>query len=47
MLKRNCGKGRMMSFLHWVCANYLEKKRKKGGIRSLYMYWRDFKMLYH
>jgi hypothetical protein len=35
-----------MSFLYWVYVNYLGKKRKKGGIRSLYIYWRDFKMLY-
>jgi len=36
----------MMSFLHWVCAKYLGRKRKKGGLRLLHTYWRDFKMLY-
>jgi hypothetical protein len=36
----------MMSFLHWICANYLAKRRKKGKRRSIHTYWRDFKMLY-
>jgi hypothetical protein len=36
----------MMLFLHWICRNYLAKRRKKGKLRSLHTYWRDFKMLY-
>jgi hypothetical protein len=36
----------MMLFLHWICANYLAKKRKKGKKRTIYTHWREFKMLY-
>jgi hypothetical protein len=39
----------MMSFLHWICETYLERKRKrgkKGKRKSVNQYWRDFKMLY-
>lgn len=36
----------MMTFLYWICENYLAKKRKKGKRKSLNQYWRDFKMLY-
>ncbi|RFU27570.1 hypothetical protein B7463_g8769, partial [Scytalidium lignicola] len=46
ILKQNCGKGKMMLFLYWICANYLGKNRKKGKRRSIHIYWRDFKMLY-
>ncbi|CZR65894.1 uncharacterized protein PAC_15794 [Phialocephala subalpina] len=46
ILKENCGKGRIMSFLHWICAEYFAKRQKKEKKRSLYIYWRDFKMLY-
>jgi hypothetical protein len=35
-----------MSFLHWICENYIAKKRKKGKRKSVNQYWRDFKMLY-
>jgi hypothetical protein len=36
----------MVSFLHWIYANYLAKKREKGKRSSIHTYWRDFKMLY-
>jgi hypothetical protein len=35
-----------MLFLHWICRNYLAKRWKKGKLRLLHTYWRDFKMLY-
>ena len=46
ILKDNCHKGRIMSFLHWICENYVAKKRKRGKRKSVNQYWRDFKMLY-
>ncbi len=36
----------MISFLYWICANYLGEKRKKGKRRSIHIDWRDFKTLY-
>jgi hypothetical protein len=33
--KQNCNKGRMMSFLYWICETYLAKKRKKGKRKSV------------
>ncbi|PVH69283.1 hypothetical protein DL98DRAFT_177134 [Cadophora sp. DSE1049] len=44
--KKNCGKGKMMLFLHWICKTSLASRRKPGSKRSLHTYWRDFKMLY-
>jgi len=44
--KVNCGKGRMMAFLRWICEEYIAKKRKAGERKSVNQYWRDFKMLY-
>jgi hypothetical protein len=44
--KENCGKGRMMSFLRWICEEYIAKKPKAGKRKSANQYWRDFKMLY-
>ncbi|PVH69879.1 hypothetical protein DL98DRAFT_578123 [Cadophora sp. DSE1049] len=44
--KKNCGKGKMMLFLHWICKTSLASRRKRGSKRSLHTYWRDFKMLY-
>ncbi|KAH7418828.1 hypothetical protein BKA64DRAFT_635943 [Cadophora sp. MPI-SDFR-AT-0126] len=46
ILKKNCGKGKMMLFLHWICKTSLAKRRQPGSKRSLHAYWRDFKMLY-
>jgi hypothetical protein len=43
---QNCDKGMIMSFLHWICQNYLAKRRKKGKRKSVNQYWRDFKMLF-
>ena len=36
----------MMSFLHWICENYVAKKQKKRKRKSINQYWQDFKMLY-
>jgi len=44
--KVNCGKGRMMAFLRWICEEYIAKKRKARERKSVNQYWRDFKMLY-
>ncbi|KAH9203768.1 hypothetical protein DL95DRAFT_418785 [Leptodontidium sp. 2 PMI_412] len=44
--KKNCGKGKMMLFLHWICKTSLASRRRPGSKRSLHTYWRDFKMLY-
>jgi hypothetical protein len=46
ILKHNCKKGRIMSFLRWICVTYLAKKRKRGKRKSVNQYWRDFKMLF-
>ena len=46
ILEQNCNKGRIMSFLYWICETYLAAKRKKGKRKSVNQYWRDFKMLY-
>ncbi|KAE8440383.1 hypothetical protein EG329_008182 [Mollisiaceae sp. DMI_Dod_QoI] len=46
ILKKNCNKGRMMSFLHWICETYLAKRRKVGKRKTVNQYWREFKMLY-
>ena len=43
---QNCKKGRIMSFLRWICVTYLAKKRKRGKRKSVNQYWRDFKMLF-
>ncbi|KAM7182758.1 hypothetical protein V8F33_014049, partial [Rhypophila sp. PSN 637] len=46
---RNCDKGLIMTFLHWICKTYLEPRRKKGKRskqKTVNQYWRDFKMLY-
>ncbi|KAM7192172.1 Protein of unknown function (DUF3435) domain containing protein [Rhypophila sp. PSN 637] len=46
---KNCDKGLIMTFLHWICKTYLEprrKRRKRSKQKSVNQYWRDFKMLY-
>jgi hypothetical protein len=41
-----CDKGFIMTFLHWICETYLQKRRKKSKRKTVNQYWRDFKMLY-
>ncbi|KAM7210244.1 Protein of unknown function (DUF3435) domain containing protein [Rhypophila decipiens] len=46
---KNCDKGLIMTFLHWICKTYLEprrKRRKRSKQKTVNQYWRDFKMLY-
>ncbi|KAM7189730.1 Protein of unknown function (DUF3435) domain containing protein [Rhypophila sp. PSN 637] len=46
---KNCDKGLIMTFLHWICKTYLEprrKRRKRSKQNTVNQYWRDFKMLY-
>jgi hypothetical protein len=35
-----------MTFLHWICEEYLQKRRKRSKKKTINQYWRDFKMLY-
>ncbi|KZZ99241.1 FluG domain-containing protein [Beauveria brongniartii RCEF 3172] len=35
-----------MTFLHWICEIYLQKRRKRSKKKTVNQYWRDFKMLY-
>jgi hypothetical protein len=46
ILKQNCNKERIISFLYWIYKTYLVMKRKKGKRKSANQYWRDFKILY-
>lgn len=46
IMKQSCTKGRIMSFLRWICETYLAPKRKRGKRKSVNQYWRDFKMLF-
>ncbi|TQW01322.1 FluG domain-containing protein [Cordyceps javanica] len=43
---RYSDKGFIMTFLHWICETYLQKRRKKSKKKTVNQYWRDFKMLY-
>ncbi|KAM3562091.1 hypothetical protein MY1884_001997 [Beauveria asiatica] len=43
---RYCDKGFIMTFLHWICETYLQKRRKRSKKKTVNQYWRDFKMLY-
>ncbi|KAJ3499717.1 hypothetical protein NLG97_g97 [Lecanicillium saksenae] len=43
---RYCDKGLIMTFLHWICEFYLQKRRKRSKKKTVNQYWRDFKMLY-
>ncbi|KAF2181317.1 hypothetical protein K469DRAFT_729448 [Zopfia rhizophila CBS 207.26] len=43
---KNCDKGFIMTFLHWICKTYLQLRRKRSKKKTVNQYWRDFKMLY-
>ncbi len=43
---KRCDKGFIMTFLHWICEEYLQKRRKRSKKKTVNQYWRDFKMLY-
>lgn len=44
--RRYCDKGLIMTFLHWICEAYFLPRRKRSKRKTIYQYWRDFKMLY-
>ncbi|KAJ9133697.1 FluG domain-containing protein [Pleurostoma richardsiae] len=46
---KNCDKGLIMTFLHWICKTYVQPRLvrgRKSKQKSINQYWRDFKLLY-